>query len=105
MRNMEGLEVSEPIGLNSCSLTTYASTMQNISITKKLAIFPGDARNDYYITIDSGDFTQDRKGKNIEVVMTVRDSHDGSVIPVPTFFFTYFVCYSNNTSWWVCSTQ
>jgi len=42
-------------------------------------IFPGLSRNDLYITLDSGDFTDLKSPSNIEVSLTVRNDN-GEII-------------------------
>jgi hypothetical protein len=49
-----------------------------------MSVQPAHHRNDFYLTIDSGELTQDRKraAKNVEVTITVRDTK-GNDVQVP----------------------
>lgn len=58
----------------------------NVAFARKMGfpevIFPGDVRNDLYLTLISGEFTKGSKGsdKNIEVTAVVCDEK-GSIVP------------------------
>ncbi|GAM25576.1 hypothetical protein SAMD00019534_087510 [Acytostelium subglobosum LB1] len=52
--------------------------LEEVALTNKLGfpevIYPGDTRNDLYFTIESGEYSQDRKtsAKNVEIVVQAR---------------------------------
>ncbi|CAO3663881.1 unnamed protein product [Rhizopus stolonifer] len=58
--------------------------LQGIPHTLRLgfadAVFPDDNRNELYIILDSGDFAQFGRSRNIQVTMSVRDNRTGEVI-------------------------
>ncbi|KAI9254841.1 hypothetical protein BY458DRAFT_442545 [Sporodiniella umbellata] len=61
-----------------------AGLLQDVSRTLRIgfadAVFSDDSRNELYITLDSGDFGQLGKMRNIQVTMSVRDSCTGEAI-------------------------
>lgn len=59
----------------------------NVSIARKMGfpevIFPGDVRNDLYLTLISGEFSKGSKStdKNVQVTVKVCNNHTGTAIP------------------------
>ncbi|ELR23221.1 SH3 domain containing protein [Acanthamoeba castellanii str. Neff] len=92
------------------SLLQRAPHLKEITVAQRLSVQPGHCRNDYYITIDSGEFTQDRKraAKNVEISVTVRDGKGNDVQDVlisgagemPVREWKSIVYYHNNTPKW-----
>ncbi|CAG8657138.1 13718_t:CDS:2, partial [Acaulospora morrowiae] len=90
------------------------ASLQDIPITSRLGfadvVFPGDTRNEIYIRLLSGDFTQGRTttAKNIQVTMEVRLNSgetlenvisQGSGEPRITQFESLVFYHSNNPTW------
>ncbi|CAJ0878034.1 21197_t:CDS:2 [Entrophospora sp. SA101] len=88
--------------------------LQDITITSRLGfadvVFPGDVRNEIYLKLWSGDFTQGRAttARNIQVTAVVRlDSGEvlenvisqGSGEPPVTYFESIVFYHSNNPTW------
>lgn len=65
-------------------LKTNAALLQDVPQTLRLGfadvVFPDDSRNELYIKLDMGDFTQFGRSRNIQVTMCVRDNKTGDVI-------------------------
>ncbi|KAG2199372.1 hypothetical protein INT47_001554 [Mucor saturninus] len=65
-------------------LKTNAALLGDVPKTLRLGfadvVFPDDGRNELYITLESGDFTQFNRSRNIQVAMCVRDNKTGEVI-------------------------
>ncbi|CAO3653315.1 unnamed protein product [Mucor hiemalis] len=65
-------------------LKTNAALLQDVPQTLRLGfadvVFPDDSRNELYIKLDMGDFTQFSRSRNIQVTMCVRDNKTGDVI-------------------------
>jgi hypothetical protein len=63
---------------------TNTGLLQDVPMTSWLGfpdvVFPGDFRNELYITLSSGDFTQFGRSKNLQVTLCVRDNTTGDVI-------------------------
>ena len=57
--------------------------LRDISVTERFGfpevVFPGVSRNDFYITLEAGEFLFDRSTKNVEVSVTIR-TDTGDVI-------------------------
>eukprot|EP00002_Diphylleia_rotans_P033952 TRINITY_DN726_c0_g1_i1.p1 TRINITY_DN726_c0_g1~~TRINITY_DN726_c0_g1_i1.p1 ORF type:complete len:1627 (-),score=400.74 TRINITY_DN726_c0_g1_i1:247-5127(-) len=86
----------------------------DLSLSNKLGfpevIMPGDTRNDLYVTLDHGEFLQDRKksAKNVEVTARVLNEH-GQVVPdaiyigsgtKPESEYKSVIYYHSNTPQW-----
>ncbi|KAG1406694.1 hypothetical protein G6F60_002733 [Rhizopus arrhizus] len=71
-------------GLLDEVLNINAALLHGISHTLRLgfadAVFPEDNRNELYIVLDSGDFSQFGRSRNIQVTMCVRDNKTGEII-------------------------
>ncbi|KYQ89326.1 SH3 domain-containing protein [Tieghemostelium lacteum] len=87
--------------------------LEEVSKTNKLGfpevIFPGETRNDIFITLDSGEYSQDRKtsAKNVEVIIQAR-LEDGELVKDCLFYgdklkseFKSIVFYHSNQPHWV----
>ncbi|KAI9249334.1 hypothetical protein EDC94DRAFT_652456 [Helicostylum pulchrum] len=65
-------------------LKTNAALLQDVPHTLRLGfadvVFPDDKRNELYVKLESGDFTQFNRSRNIQVTMCVRDNKTGDVI-------------------------
>lgn len=85
-----------------------------VPLTPRLAfptlILPGHARNDMYVTLETGEFLQDRKTaqKNVEVVVQVRKEDGeclknaicvGSGVPLRDEFRSLVIYHSNSPRW------
>lgn len=58
-----------------------------------MSIQPGEERNDFYVVIDGGEFSQDRKrtAKNVEISVTIRDNKGREIeVPRTTPFLSIF---------------
>lgn len=89
---------------------------QNVPPTPRITfpslILPGHSRNDLYVTLECGEFLQDRKTaqKNVEVVVQVRREDGtclrnsisaGSGVPLRDEFRSFVVYHSNSPRWYV----
>ncbi|KAH8549128.1 hypothetical protein BGW37DRAFT_121469 [Umbelopsis sp. PMI_123] len=63
---------------------TNTGLLQDVPITSWIGfpdvVFPGDERNELYITLSSGDFAQMGRSKNVQVTVCVRNNVTGDVI-------------------------
>ncbi|KAG2185632.1 hypothetical protein INT44_002425, partial [Umbelopsis vinacea] len=63
---------------------TNTGLLQDVPITSWLGfpdvVFPGDERNELYISLSSGDFSQMGRSKNVQVTVCVRSNITGDVI-------------------------
>jgi hypothetical protein len=60
-------------------------SLKHVAITERYGfpdvLFPGVSRNDFYITMDSGEFNFERSTKSIELSLCIKNAA-GEVIPV-----------------------
>lgn len=65
-------------------LKTNAALLQGVPKTLRLGfpdvVFPDDERNELYVTIQSGDFMQFARTRNVQVTVCVRDNQTGDVV-------------------------
>lgn len=63
---------------------TNTGLLQDVPITSWLGfpdvVFPGDERNELYVSLSSGDFAQFGRSKNLQVTLCVRNNVTGDVI-------------------------
>eukprot|EP01104_Vermistella_antarctica_P007977 TRINITY_DN1983_c0_g1_i1.p1 TRINITY_DN1983_c0_g1~~TRINITY_DN1983_c0_g1_i1.p1 ORF type:complete len:1550 (-),score=477.61 TRINITY_DN1983_c0_g1_i1:103-4533(-) len=90
------------------------SIFKGVPTTKKLGfpeiILPGDERNDFYVTLDGGEVSQERKStaKNVEVIVTVKDANGNTIpncihaangIKMASEYRSFVLYHSNNPRW------
>ncbi|KAI8336596.1 hypothetical protein BC941DRAFT_427545 [Chlamydoabsidia padenii] len=65
-------------------LKINAALLQGIPLTPRIGfpdvVFPDDERNELYITLNSGDFAQFGRTRNIQVILCARDNITGDVV-------------------------
>jgi C2 domain in Dock180 and Zizimin proteins len=96
------------------TVCSHNPLIQSASITPRISfpafILPGHSRNDLYVTLECGEFLQDRKTaqKNVEVVIQVRKEDGtclknsisvGSGVPLRDEFRSYVIYHSNSPRW------
>lgn len=92
---------------------TNTGLLQDVPMTSWLGfpdvVFPGDFRNELYITLSSGDFTQFGRSKNLQVTLCVRDNTTGDVIEnslcpgsgvMPTTYWESMIFYHEQRPSW-----
>lgn len=92
---------------------TNTGLLQDVPVTSWLGfpdvVFPGDERNELYISLSSGDFTQFGRSKNLQVTVCVRSNVTGDVIEdalhpgsgvCPTTYWESMIFYHDQRPSW-----
>lgn len=65
-------------------LKVNAALLQGIPLTARIGfpdvVFPDDKRNELYLTLNSGDFAQFGRSRNIQVILCARDNATGDLV-------------------------